>query len=91
MKAFITGITGQDGYYLSKHLLDLDYEVHGTLRRSSSFNTTRIDGLISSYSDSGRLNLYYSDLLDSSSLNNLINSIEKHLPQVKKDYLLLLI
>ena len=76
MKAFITGITGQDGYYLSKHLLDLDYEVHGTLRRSSSFNTTRIDGLISSYSDSGRLNLYYSDLLDSSSLNNLINSIE---------------
>ena len=76
MKAFITGITGQDGYYLSKHLLDLDYEVHGTLRRSSSFNTSRIDGLISSYSDSGRLNLYYSDLLDSSSLNNLINSIE---------------
>jgi len=46
------------------------------LRRSSSFNTSRIDGLISSYSDSGRLNLYYSDLLDSSSLNNLINSIE---------------
>tara|TARA_B100000965_G_C19473754_1_gene705260 strand:+ start:12 stop:1046 length:1035 start_codon:yes stop_codon:yes gene_type:complete len=76
LKAFITGITGQDGYYLSKHLLDLDYEVHGTLRRSSSFNTSRIDGLISSYSDSGRLNLYYSDLLDSSSLNNLINSIE---------------
>ena len=76
MKAFITGITGQDGYYLSKHLLDLDYEVHGTLRRSSSFNTSRIDGLISSYSDSGKLNLYYSDLLDSSSLNNLINSIE---------------
>ena len=76
MKAFITGITGQDGYYLSKHLLDLDYEVHGTLRRSSSFNTSRIDSLISKFSDSGRLNLYYSDLLDSSSLNNLINSIE---------------
>ena len=76
MKAFITGITGQDGYYLSKYLLDLDYEVHGTLRRSSSFNTSRIDGLISSHTDSGRLNLYYSDLLDSSSLNTLINSIE---------------
>jgi len=76
LKAFITGITGQDGYYLSKYLLDLDYEVHGTLRRSSSFNTSRIDSLISKFSDSGRLNLYYSDLLDSSSLNNLINSTE---------------
>ena len=46
------------------------------MRRSSSFNTSRIDGLISSHTDSGRLNLYYSDLLDSSSLNTLINSIE---------------
>ena len=45
MKAFITGITGQDGYYLSKHLLEGGFEVHGTIRRSSSFNTTRIDGL----------------------------------------------
>ena len=39
MKAFITGITGQDGYYLSKHLLESGFEVHGTIRRSSSFNT----------------------------------------------------
>ena len=75
MKAFITGITGQDGYYLAAHLLDLGYEVHGTLRRSSSFNTSRIDNLISKHSKDKRLNLYYSDLLDSSSLNNLINSI----------------
>ena len=75
MKAFITGITGQDGYYLTSHLLDLGYEIHGTLRRSSSFNTSRIDSLISKYSKDKRLNLYYSDLLDSSSLNNLINSI----------------
>ena len=73
MKAFITGITGQDGYYLTAHLLDLGYEIHGTLRRSSSFNTSRIDRLISEHSNDKRLNLYYSDLLDSSSLNNLSN------------------
>jgi len=75
-KAFITGITGQDGYYLSKLLLEKDYEVHGTLRRSSTFNTTRIDDLIAEYIESDRLNLYYSDLTDSSSLVSLINSIE---------------
>ena len=72
MKAFITGITGQDGYYLSKLLLDKGYEVHGTIRRSSTFNTSRIDELISEYKESKQLSLYYSDLLDSSSLNNLI-------------------
>ena len=66
MKAFITGITGQDGYYLTQHLLNSDYEVHGTIRRSSSFNT-RIDELISEFSENGQLKLYYSDLLDSSS------------------------
>ena len=76
MKAFITGVTGQDGYYLTEHLLDLGYDVHGTIRRSSSFNTSRIDGLISKHSSDNRFNLYYSDLLDSSSLNNLINSIK---------------
>ncbi len=76
MKAFITGITGQDGYYLAKHLLENDYEVHGAIRRSSSFNTTRIDGLISNYFDDNQLSLYYSDLLDASSLNNLINTIK---------------
>jgi GDPmannose 4,6-dehydratase len=76
MKAFITGITGQDGYYLSKHLLESGFEVHGTIRRSSSFNTSRIDGLISEYGKSDQLKLYYSDLLDSSSLNNLINNIQ---------------
>ena len=75
MKAFITGITGQDGYYLAKHLLENQYEVHGTIRRSSSFNTSRIDKLISTYSKDNQLSLYYSDLLDASSLNNLINSI----------------
>tara|TARA_B100000945_G_scaffold301449_1_gene284231 strand:- start:4210 stop:5241 length:1032 start_codon:yes stop_codon:yes gene_type:complete len=73
--AFITGITGQDGYYLTKLLLEKDYIVHGTIRRSSTFNTSRIEELISEYSEKGKLNLYYSDLLDSSSLNNLITKI----------------
>ena len=76
MKAFITGISGQDGYYLSKLLLEKDYEVHGTIRRSSSINTQRLDPLISENKDNGRLHLYYSDLLDSSSLNNLITKIK---------------
>ena len=76
MKAFITGITGQDGYYLAKLLLEKGYEVHGTVRRSSLINTSRIDNLISKYVDENQLNLHYSDLLDSTSLTNLINSIE---------------
>ena len=58
-KAFITGITGQDGYYLAKFLLDKDYEIHGTIRRSSSFNTSRIEELISENSETDNLNLYY--------------------------------
>ena len=74
-KAFITGITGQDGYYLADLLLREGYEVHGTIRRSSSINTSRIDTLIANYQNSGQLSLYYSDLLDSSSLNSLINNI----------------
>ena len=47
MKALITGITGQDGYYLTKLLIEKNYEVHGLIRRSSTFNTDRIDELIS--------------------------------------------
>ena len=76
IKAFITGITGQDGYYLSKLLLEKDYEVHGIIRRASTFNTARIDSLISKHANEKKLNLYYSDLLDSSSLNNLIAKIQ---------------
>ena len=76
MKAFITGITGQDGYYLAKLLLEKGYEVHGTVRRSSLINTSRIDNLISKYVNEKKLTLHYSDLLDSTSLTNLINSIE---------------
>jgi len=74
-KALITGITGQDGYYLSKLLLEKDYEVFGTIRRSSTINTDRIDPLISKYEKEKKLNLSYSNLLDPSSLTNLINSI----------------
>jgi GDPmannose 4,6-dehydratase len=75
IKALITGITGQDGYYLSKILLEKGYQVHGLIRRSSTFNTSRIESLIAKYAESGNLLLYYSDLLDASSLNNLINTI----------------
>ena len=75
-KAFITGITGQDGFYLASLLLNEGYEVHGTVRRSSSINTPRIDPLISKHKNDERLKLYYSDLLDSSSLYSLIDSIK---------------
>jgi len=75
-KILVTGITGQDGYYLSRLLLDKGYEVHGTVRRSSSINTERVDGFLSDYKSTGQFNLHYSDLLDSSSLNNLISTLE---------------
>ena len=74
--ALITGITGQDGYYLTKLLLEKGYSVHGTIRRSSSINTSRIDDLISEYQKNGQLTLHYSDLLDSSSLYALIDKIK---------------
>ena len=76
MKALITGITGQDGYYLSKLLLDKGYSVYGLVRRSSNINTDRIDSLIAKYKNTDNLNLFYSDLIDSSSLTNLINKIK---------------
>ena len=65
-KALITGITGQDGSYLSRLLIEKGYEVHGTVRRSSSINTERIDDIISSYSSTDQFKLHYSDFLDSS-------------------------
>ena len=75
-KALITGVTGQDGSYLVELLLEKGYEVHGMIRRSSSFNTGRIDHL---YSDPGVLNntlfLHYGDLTDSSNLNRLLEKI----------------
>ena len=75
-KALITGITGQDGYYLSKLLLKKGYEVYGTIRRSSTINTARIDPLISEYEKEGKLNLIYSNLLDPSSLTNILNTTQ---------------
>lgn len=74
-KALLTGITGQDGFYLTNFLLEKGYEVHGTIRRSSSINTSRIDGLISKYQQSGQLKLHYSDLIDSSSISSLVSEI----------------
>jgi GDPmannose 4,6-dehydratase len=68
-KAFITGITGQDGSYLAEILLAKDYEVYGMVRRSSTFNRSRIDHLY------GRLELVYGDLGDGSSLNQLMRTI----------------
>ena len=75
-KALITGVTGQDGSYLSNFLINKGYQVHGTVRRSSSINTSRIDHLISNNLENGTFNLHYSDLLDSSSLNTLVQSIQ---------------
>jgi len=76
-KALITGITGQDGSYLVELLLKIGYEVHGMIRRSSSFNTGRIDHL---YNDpkimDQSLFLHYGDLTDSSNLNRLLEKIE---------------
>ena len=75
-KALITGITGQDGSYLSELLLDKGYEVHGIIRRSSSFNTSRIDHLYKDQHETGvKMFLHYGDLTDSSNLNRLIEKI----------------
>lgn len=69
-KALITGITGQDGSYLAEFLLNKGYEVHGIIRRSSSFNTKRIDHIFS------KLKLYYGDVTDSLSLDNIIYNVK---------------
>ena len=75
--ALITGVTGQDGSYLSEFLLKKGYEVHGLKRRSSSFNTSRIDHL---YQDPHELDpkfiLHYGDLTDSTNLINIIQKIK---------------
>ncbi len=74
--ALITGITGQDGSYLTELLLDKGYSVHGLIRRSSVFNTERIEHLLQdSHTPNTRLRLHYGDLLDSSSLRRLVEEI----------------
>ncbi len=79
--ALITGITGQDGSYLAEFLLEKGYEVHGTLRRSSSFNTGRIEHLyfdewVRDMKQRRLINLHYADMTDSSSLIRLIQTIQ---------------
>ena len=69
-KALITGITGQDGSYLAELLLEKNYEVHGIVRRSSSFNTSRIEHIFND------INLHYGDLVDSQNLCFLLNKIQ---------------
>ena len=76
-KALITGITGQDGSYLAELLLGKGYEVHGIIRRASSFNTGRLDPIYDDpHSGSGRLALHYGDLSDASALARLIGKIQ---------------
>ena len=71
-KAFITGVTGQDGSYLAELLLKKGYQVHSIVRRSSLFITDRIDNIFSNKD----FFTYHGDLVDSSNLGSLINSIE---------------
>jgi hypothetical protein len=76
-KALITGITGQDGSYLAELLLTKGYEVHGIIRRSSSFNTERIDHLYMDRHVHGvKLFLHYGDLSDSASLMRLLHDLQ---------------
>ncbi|MCZ7648580.1 MAG: GDP-mannose 4,6-dehydratase [Planctomycetota bacterium] len=75
-KALITGITGQDGSYLSELLLSKGYEIHGLIRRSSSFNTDRIEHVYQDPHERGvRMRLHYGDLSDASSLARLLDSV----------------
>ena len=76
-KALITGITGQDGSYLSEFLLNKEYEVHGIKRRSSSFNTSRIDHLYHDlHEKNGNFALHYGDMTDTSNLIRIIQKIQ---------------
>ncbi|MEI6693829.1 MAG: GDP-mannose 4,6-dehydratase [Actinomycetes bacterium] len=74
--ALVTGITGQDGSYLAELLLGKGYEVHGLIRRASTFNTQRIDHLYTDPHEGGRLHLHYSDLTDGSRLTTLMARIQ---------------
>jgi GDPmannose 4,6-dehydratase len=76
-KALITGITGQDGSYLAEFLLDKEYEVHGIIRRASTFNTSRIDHLYQDpHINDVRLFLHYGDLADSVNIVQLLNELQ---------------
>ena len=76
-KALITGITGQDGSYLSELLLGKGYEVHGLIRRASTFNTERLDAIYQDpHNSSARLFLHYGDLADSASISKLVGDLK---------------
>ncbi|MBV6623530.1 MAG: GDP-mannose 4,6-dehydratase [Rivularia sp. (in: Bacteria)] len=76
-KALITGITGQDGSYLSELLLEKGYEVHGVIRRTSTFNTDRIDHIYTDpHSDNARLFLHYGDLTDGTTLRRILETVK---------------
>ena len=78
-RALVTGITGQDGSYLAELLLAKGYEVHGIIRRSSSFNTARIDNIYQDPHEADRrLILHYGDLNDASSLNRILRVVDPH-------------
>ncbi|NQU33326.1 MAG: GDP-mannose 4,6-dehydratase [Bacteroidetes bacterium] len=74
-KALITGITGQDGSYLAELLLDKGYQVHGIIRRSSSFNTGRIDHIINNKELNDRFFFYHGDVTDASNLNRILETV----------------
>ncbi len=75
-KALITGITGQDGSYLTRLLLEKGYEVHGIIRRTSTFNTDRIDDIyLDPHEIGSRLFLYYGDLTDGASLRHILSRV----------------
>jgi len=75
-KALITGITGQDGSYLAELLLDKGYEVHGIVRRSSSFNTGRIDHIINNGQFKDQFFFHHGDVTDASNLNRILETVE---------------
>lgn len=76
-RALITGITGQDGSYLAEYLLALGYEVHGIVRRSSTFNTDRIDHIyVDPHDPSARLFLHYGDMADGTGLRRILEKVE---------------
>ena len=74
-RALITGITGQDGSFLSENLLNKGYEVHGIIRRSSSFNTGRIDHIINSIEFANKFFFHHGDLTDASNLNRILEKV----------------
>ncbi|MBC1196263.1 GDP-mannose 4,6-dehydratase, partial [Microcystis aeruginosa BLCCF158] len=76
-RALITGITGQDGSYLSELLLEKGYEVHGIIRRTSTFNTDRIDHIyIDPHQPDAKLFLHYGDLTDGTTLRRILEQVQ---------------